>query len=170
MKRLTTLSATAMLLLAGCDQIPFLQGDKVEVSGNAASSNASTAGNGSTSADAGITSSRSLAGLTGGATAGQSGEGGKDPSGAIPAGSRGGIDPRLVGRWSDDGSCKDVVELHADGTFTGTNGGNGRWAVDGDQLVFWGPGGEVRLQLNSVGSDRIVNTDAQGNTGQTTRC
>ena len=166
MKTLSLLAATALLSLTACD---LLQGDTVEANGSAALVNAS-AGNASaaaTPADAGLTSSRSLAGLAGPANDG----GGKDPNAAIEAGaSQGVIDPRLVGRWSDSGDCKDAVELRPDGSFQTQNQLVGRWQVEGNQLVFSGNGNEVRLRLDSVEPNRIVNTDASGHTGQTLRC
>jgi hypothetical protein len=169
LRKLTLLAATALFVLTACDQIPFLQGDKVEANGSVAATNAA-AGNASAAAtpsDAGITSSRSLAGLA----AGNPDGGGKDPAAAIEAGARQGtLDPRLVGRWSDSGDCKDAVELRADGSFRTHNNLGGRWQVEGDFLVFSGNATEVRLRLDSVEPNRIVNTDAQGNTGQTTRC
>ena len=161
----TILLILAAGALAGCD---LLQGDKVEVSANVAAGNAAS-GNASASAapsSAGITSSRSLAGLTGGSSGG---DGGKDP-GAIPAGASQGVaDPRLVGRWTDTGDCKLTVELLPDGTFVSNNGG-GRWAVEGDTLVFSGNGRSYRMRLDSVEADRIVTTDQEGRAGQSTRC
>lgn len=167
MKPLTLLAATAMLALGGCDRIPFLQGGEVEA--NAATANAA-AGNASANVapgDAGITSSRSLSGLSGdpGANAGQSG---KDPN-AVQAGS-GRIDPRLIGRWTDNGDCKVAAELRPDGVFVAPNGAQGRWEVVGSDVVFRGAGGEFRLRLDAVESDRIVTTNQQGQTGGSTRC
>ena len=165
MRRPAILLTIVLLGLAGCD---FLQGDRVEVSGNVAATNAS-AGNASASANpssAGIGSSRSLAGLGGGGDPG----GGKDPQ-AIPAGaSQGVIDPRLVGRWTDNGDCKQASELRADGTFLSANGATGTWQLVGGELVFTGDGGEARLRVESVEQDRIVTTNAEGNTGASTRC
>ena len=168
MKRLTLLAVTAMLTLAACDQLPFLQGDKSE--GNAAAeTNGSAAGNASAAAapaSAGVTSSRSLAGLSGGGA-----DGGKDPATAIQAGaSQGTLDPRLVGRWSDTGDCKDAVDLRADGTFLAQNGGNGRWRVDGNNLVFFDEDQVVELQIEAIEPDRIVTTSAEGQTGPSIRC
>lgn len=169
MKRLL-LAATATLALAGCDRIPFLQGDRVEANlaaTNAASGNASaTAG----PSDAGITSSRSLAGLGGNSSGNTGGVGGKDPS-AVQAGSpQGAVDPRLAGRWTDTGDCKQAAELRPDGTFVAPNGAMGRWQVAGGDLVFTGAGGEFRLRLDSVEANRIVTTNREGQTGSSTRC
>lgn len=169
MNRKTLILLAAASALAGCD---LLQGDKVEVSGNVAATNASgNASAAATPASAGITSSRSLAGLTGGdgGTSDGAGDGGKDP-GAIPAGAAQGIvDPRLVGSWTDTGDCKVTVELRPDGSFVANNGG-GRWAVEGDVLVFSGNGQTYRLRLDRVEADRIQTTDQDGRTGQSTRC
>ena len=165
MRRPAILLTIVLLGLAGCD---FLQGDRVEVSGNVAATNAS-AGNASASASpssAGIGSSRSLAGLSGGGDAG----GGKDPQ-AIQAGaSQGAIDPRLVGLWTDNGDCKQASELRADGSFLSASGATGRWQLEGDELVFSGEGGEARLRIESIEPDRIVTTNAEGSSGPSTRC
>ena len=164
MKRQTVLAA--LLVLGACDQIPFLQGGGGE--GNLSAANAS-GGNASASAtpgDAGITSSRSLAGL-GNESGSQSG---KDPV-AIPAGSpQGQVDPRLVGRWTDTKDCQQTAELRSDGNFVAPNGAMGRWHVAGNQLVFIGDGGEFRLRLDAIEPDRIVTTNSQGQTAQSTRC
>ena len=164
----TLLLLPAACALAGCD---LLQGDKVEVSGNAAAN--ASAGNASAAAapaSAGITSSRSLAGLTGGSAGAAPSDGGKDPSGAIPAAATPGVvDPRLVGSWTDTGDCKATVELRPDGSFVANTGG-GRWAVEGDDLVFSGNGQTYRLRLDAVEADRISTTDQDGRSGQSTRC
>ena len=162
MKKLTLAAVSAMLALAACDQIPFLQGDRDQA--NAASTNAA-GGNAAAAADAGITSSRSLAGLGGN----QAGQGGKDP-GAVPAGAQGQADPRLVGRWTDNGDCKQSAELRPDGSFVAPNGATGGWSVTGDELTFTGANGEFRLHLDEVGPDRIVSTNQEGQRGISTRC
>jgi hypothetical protein len=169
MNKLTFLAVSA-LALAACDKIPFLGGDPVEANASVAGRN-SAAPSSNAVADAGVTSSRSLAGLSGAEAGG--GTAGKDPaaSDAIPASSsQGAVDPRFVGRWSDDGSCKDISELRADGAFRANNGAIGRWRVEGDELVFSGAGGVFRLHVDSIEPDRIVTTNAQGQSGATIRC
>ena len=173
MTRPILLAATASLALAGCDQIPFFRGSGGD--GNSAAANASS-GNASASApaNAGIGQSRSLAGLSGNqgqaGQGGQSGQGGKDPT-AIPASSsEGGVDPRLVGRWTDTGDCKAVTELRPDGTFVASGGGVGRWEVNGNELVFSGNGNEFRLRIESIEPGRVVTTTAEGQSGASTRC
>ena len=173
MTRPTLLAATALLAVAGCDQIPFFQGGGGNESANAANASAANA-SAAAPANAGIGQSRSLAGLSGsGGQAGQGaqgGQGGKDPT-AIPASSsEGGVDPRLVGRWTDTGDCKAVTELRPDGTFVASGGGVGRWAVNGNEIVFSGNGNEYRLRIESLEPGRVVTTSPEGQTGASTRC
>ena len=166
MKRSTLFVITALLALPACDKIPFLNGGN----GSADAGTAANASNTAAAADAGITSSRSLAGLSGGTESGSSPSGGKDPTATEAASTMGVADPRLVGRWSDSGKCTDAAELRADGTFLAANGATGRWAVAGNQLIFSGPGGEFRLRIDSVGPDRIMTTTQSGESGGSTRC
>lgn len=171
MSKSTLLAAIALLGLAACNRISVGQGGNDSANGSAAANAtaANSAGNVAV-ADAGITSSRSLAGLTGGSQSSGDG-GGKDPPGAVEArSSEGVIDPRLVGSWSDNGTCKDAAQLRADGTFQAQNGASGRWSLEGNQLVFRGGNGEFRLQVDSIQPDRIVTTTAQGQTGASIRC
>lgn len=168
MHKPTVVAAIALLALTACDRMPFGQGGNEAAAANAATANA--AGNTSAS-DAGVTSSRSLAGLMGGNQSSADTGGGKDPAGAVQVSSNDGvIDPRLVGSWSDSGTCKDAAELRADGTFVAHNGATGRWSLVGNQLIFRGNGGEFRLQVQSIQPDRIAVTDANGQTGGSIRC
>src|SRR5688572_32710989 len=121
MNHKTFLLLAAAGALAGCD---LLQGDKAEVSGNVAATNASGNAVAAAPSSAGLTSSRSLAGLTG---EGAPGAGGKDPAAIPAAAGQGVIDPRLVGRCTDTGDCKAVMELRPDGTFLASNGLVGTW-------------------------------------------
>lgn len=165
----TVLAATALLALTACDRMPFGQGGANETA--AASATTANASANTSASDAGVTSSRSLAGLMGGNSSGGDTGGGKDPAGAVQAGSNDGvIDPRLVGSWSDSGTCKDAAELRADGTFVAHNGATGRWSLVGNQLVFRGNGGEFRLQVESIQPDRISVTDSNGQRGGSIRC
>ena len=166
MKQLTILAATALLALTACDKIPFLNGGN----GSADAGNTANASNMAAAADAGVTSSRSLAGLSGGSESGATQGGGKDPTATQAASTEGVADPRLVGRWSDTGKCTDAAELRADGTFLAANGATGRWAVAGNQLIFSGPGGEFRLRIDSVEPNRIMTTTQEGQSGGSTRC
>ena len=162
MRKPILLAAIPMLAMAGCDGLPFFQGNQADTQANAANASGNAA-----AADAGLTSSRSLAGLGGNS----GGQGGKDPAaGAVQAGSQGAVDPRLVGRWTDTGDCKTVTELRPDGTFVATNGVTGRWMFSGDQLVFSRGSEEFRLRVDSIEPDRIVTTSAEGQTGPSSRC
>ena len=163
------LLAVSALALTGCDKMPFGGGGTVEANGSVAGTNAASTSN--AASDAGVTSSRSLAGL--GGSEGGSPDGGKDPAAAsaIPASaSQGGIDPRLVGRWSDNGSCNDISELRADGTFVANNGVTTRWSVVGDYIVFSTKERTIRLHIESVEPNRIVTTNEQGQSGPSIRC
>ena len=155
----------ATVALGACD---YFQGDRVEVTNDVANSSASAGNNSAVAppAGGGISSSRSLAGLSGGGAA----DGGKDPGGAIEAGSGGVIDPRFVGRWTDNGDCKQVMELRPDGTFLASTGVTGIWRVEGGELNFVTDDGVIPLRIEAVESDRIVTTNAEGNTGPSTRC
>jgi hypothetical protein len=158
------LASTAILALAGCDRLPFLGGGDVEANGSVAAGNGANASN--AAADAGITSSRSFAGL-GNDTQGQ---GGKDPAAVQTASAGGAVDPRLVGRWTDNGDCKVVTEFRPDGTFVASNGNVGNWAVEGNDLIFSRNGESMRLRLDSIEANRIVTTTPQGQSGPSTRC
>ncbi|MDQ4087265.1 MAG: hypothetical protein M3177_04515 [Pseudomonadota bacterium] len=164
----TMILGAALVALAGCDYVSLGTGGNENASSdaglNSGAANAQSAA--ATPADAGVTTSRSLAGLSG------DGGGGKDPAGGVmPAGAQGGIDPaQLIGRWTDDGDCKRDIEFRPDGTFRSYGGGEGSWEVAGDVLTLSGQGGTFRLQLQSVGPDAMVTVNEQGMQGQSTRC
>ena len=168
MSKAVILVAFACLGLAGCDRLGLGQGDPAAGNGSneAAAGNEAQAGNASRAAinDAGITRSRSFAGLTGGS------QSGKDPV-AVPAAAQGAIDPGLlVGRWSDDGNCKATFEFLADGTFRTFEGGGGGWSLDGPTLTLTGPGESMQITLRSIDSQRLVSVNPDGTFGQSTRC
>ena len=169
MKKVTIVVALAWLGLAGCDRLGFGQGNPADANrsadadaGNDSRADAAAAQNGIS--NAGITRSRTFAGLTGGGT------GGKDP-GAIPASAPGPIQSGLlVGRWSDDGNCKQDFEFLPDGTFRTFEGVEGGWSLDGETLTLTGPGDALQLTLRTLDADRLVVVNADGTTGQSTRC
>jgi len=169
MKKVTIVVALAWLGLAGCDRLGFGQKDPADTNGSAetdAGNDArADAGSANGISDAGITRSRSFAGLTGGGSTG-----GKDP-GAIPASAQGAIQPGLlVGRWSDDGNCKQDFEFLADGTFRTFEGVEGGWSLDGETLTLTGPADPLQVTLRTLDADRLVVVNADGTTGQSTRC
>lgn len=165
------LAAGVTWALVGCDYVNFSVGG--DEANGAATNSAAGAGNAQASsaartpADAGVTTSRSLAGLG----VGNAGTGGKDPSaGATPAGASA-IDPQLLlGRWTDDGDCKRDIEFRPDGTFRSYTGGEGRWVVEGDVLTLAGQGGSFELRLQSLDADTMMTLNAQGAVGRSTRC
>ncbi|HEV2865720.1 MAG TPA: hypothetical protein VGX37_04340 [Allosphingosinicella sp.] len=171
MNRAVILAGGLLLALAGCDYVSFGSGGK-DNSSAAAGSNASAAksaaAQGGAPADAGLTSSRSLAGLN----AGNAGNpaAGKDPM-SISAGSQASIDPSaLVGRWSDDAECKQEIELRSDGTFRSFTGGEGNWALSGDVLTLTGPNGAFQLRLQSATPEALTTINDQGQVGRSIRC
>lgn len=172
MKQTLLLTAVAALGLGGCDRL----GTDGNAVAEANTSNA-TAGNDSASqprqvvvSDAGVTRSRSFAGLLG------TQDGGKDPVDA-PAGqpladSGPAVDRAMfVGRWSDDGDCKMAVEFRPDGSFITADGGGGRWSLAGRTLTLTGGSdASLRFTVREVRGDRILYVDADGAAGQSTRC
>jgi hypothetical protein len=160
--------AGVALALGACDYVNFSVGGND--SNSAAANAAAGAGNAqaaTTPADAGVTTSRSLAGLG----VGNAGTGGKDPSaGSVPAGA-GAIDPQLLlGRWTDDGNCKRDIEFRPDGTFRSFTGGEGSWELSGDVLTLSGVNGNFQLRLQSLDPDTMMTVNPQGQLGRSTRC
>lgn len=171
MKKLSILAG--MMALAGCDYVSFSAGGGNET--NAATANAAAnsdntqASAGGEPASAGLTNSRSLAGLMGGNAGG--GGGGKDPAAGSTPASAGGIDPQLLlGRWTDDGDCKLDIEFRPDGTFRSYTGGEGSWSLAGNVLTLSGQGGTFRLQLQALDGDTMSTINEQGTRGRSTRC
>lgn len=168
MKRAWLIAGVAAMM-GGCDYVNFsVGGDEANsAAGNAAAPANAQASAGGTPAGAGVTTSRSLAGLG----VGNAGTGGKDPSaGATPAGASG-IDPELlVGRWTDDGDCKRDIEFRPDGTFRSYTGGEGSWELAGDVLTLTGVNGSFELRLQSLDDDTMMTLNPQGARGRSTRC
>lgn len=166
MTRLTMAATFLLLVLGGCDRLGLAGGT---TGAEAAADQAGTgtnqaAGNGARAApDAGLTSSRSLAGLTGAG-------GDKDPA-AVPAGSGAVIAPQmLVGRWADDEGCKQDVTLRPDGTFASYTGGEGTWSVDGDVLSLTGAEGTFAVRVQAIEGDIMTVVNADGSIGRSRRC
>lgn len=76
----------------------------------------------------------------------------------------------IVGFWTDDGDCTDVIEMHSDGTFTTADGARGNWALDGDRLTMSGPGGSITATVHFDDRDTITLVHTDGSTAQSTRC
>lgn len=172
MRGLTILTVVALLGLTGCDQLGFGLGGKPDDNQSAASnaSNATASADGKPAngagapADAGVTTSRSLAGLTGGDA------GGKDPV-AVPA-SSGAIVERaaLIGDWADDEACKSLISLGPDGTFRSADGGQGTWRLNGDVLTLSGPGGNYVVRIQSIDGGLLTVVNPDGSIGRSRRC
>lgn len=77
---------------------------------------------------------------------------------------------RLVGRWSESPDCASGFEFRADGSFTVTEGGEGRWALDGDVLTLTGDNGSARVRLRQLDDRGMVALDEQGRTSHSVRC
>lgn len=90
---------------------------------------------------------------------------------SLPASAIAALDPSaFVGRWTDNGDCGEVTELQADGIFIAPNGAIGNWAVEGDILKIWGPGGTISWTVEFDGPDTIVLTSSDGSVSRSTRC
>ena len=74
----------------------------------------------------------------------------------------------LVGFWTDDGDCTNVIEFRPDGTFH-TSGGTGLWVLTGDKLIFQGTR-MVSARLLAPDQDTIILIHPDGSIGRSTRC
>jgi hypothetical protein len=74
----------------------------------------------------------------------------------------------LVGRWTDDGNCGNVIEFRSDGTFVLSDGG-GRWRLEGERLSFIGER-IITARARSVGRDRVILIYDDNSLGQSIRC
>lgn len=75
----------------------------------------------------------------------------------------------VVGRWTDNGDCSDVVEFMADGSFRTTGGATGRWTLAGDRLTFQGAS-SINTRVAARSRDEITLTHDDGSVGASTRC
>ena len=76
----------------------------------------------------------------------------------------------LIGRWGDNGDCTKDVVLRADGTFSSYTGGEGRWVLAGNRLVFTGANGEYVLRVARDGNGMLIITNPDGSVGRSQRC
>lgn len=161
-------AAAGLLVLAGCDRLGFgapagnqVSANQVNAVAEANQSGGKDPATGTPAASAGVTTSRSLAGLNG-----NSPTGGKDPTGLAGA-----VDPALlVGSWTDDGDCSREIVIRSDGTFRHFNGGEGEWQLDGDVLTFSGNEGSITLRVQSLDQQALVAANPDGTLGRSTRC
>ncbi|TMJ19978.1 MAG: hypothetical protein E6G92_09540 [Alphaproteobacteria bacterium] len=155
MKVLALASAAVLITLAGCNQRGAGANDS---SANAAAGNAS---GGKDSANGNSAASNEIAGVSGG----------KDSGGAAPAGTGPVTLDRafVVGRWSDDGDCSDVIEFTQDGRFITANGAGGLWNLDGDRLTMTGRA-TATIRLSPIDQNTMTVINADGSLGRSTRC
>ena len=167
MRAATMLAATALIALAGCNQLGGIFGGGGEADTNQAQANASSNGSKDPAAgndqvaDAGVTSSRSFQPLAG-----------SDGGDKVPTVAGQGFDPSLlVGRWGDFGDCsKNVIEIAADGTFRAGNGGVGAWRLDGNRLTFSGDQATITMTVQSLDSNGLTAIQPNGQLGRSQRC
>jgi hypothetical protein len=153
MKRIAILAAAAAILaLAGCNR-----GNVSNASANAAAGNAAAPKPADGAANATQT-----------ADAGKLNEGG----GAVPAASSGGVRldrTFMMGRWTDDNDCGNVIEFNQDGGFVAANGGTGLWNLDGDQLTMSGRE-TATIRVVPIDQNTMTVVNADGSLGRSTRC
>jgi hypothetical protein len=146
-------SAAFLAALAGCNQ----------GGGNAANGASNAVGNASGGKDG--------AGNSAAANPGAEATGGKDGAAAPAASGAVNLDRTfLVGRWSDDGNCDDVIVFNQDGSFVTDNGnGGGLWNLDGDRLTMTGRA-TATIRLAPIDQNTMTVINADGSLGRSTRC
>ena len=75
----------------------------------------------------------------------------------------------LIGTWTDNGDCGNVINFLSDGRFNVASG-SGRWTLVGERLTFHGNAGERGARARRVGPDRIILLQDDGSIGQSIRC
>lgn len=153
MKGIAILAAGAALLaLAGCNR------------GMIANTSANASGNASTPKPADGAANQAA---TQTADAGKLNQGG----GAVPASSSGIQLDRtyMLGRWTDNDDCGDVIEFTQDGRFIAANGGTGLWNLDGDRLTMSG-NGTATIRVVAIDQNTITVVKDDGSLGRSTRC
>lgn len=75
----------------------------------------------------------------------------------------------LVGQWTDNGDCNNVIQFRGDGRFVLSNGQMGKWSLKGDQLSF-SSASTVTSKIEVVNADEVKLTHKDGSTGGSTRC
>jgi hypothetical protein len=154
MKGIAIVAAAAVVLtLAGCNR----GATNANATANAAAGNAAKPADGAAANQAAAQT----------ADAGKLNEGG----GAVPA-SSGTIRldrTFLLGRWTDDNDCDNVIEFNQDGGFVAANGGTGLWNLDGDRLTMTG-NQTATLRVVPIDQNTMTVINADGSLGRSTRC
>ena len=154
MKGIAILAATAaMLSLAACNR-----------AGTNANATANASGNSAAPKPGGAAANQAAPQT---ADAGKLNQGG----GAVPAASSTVQLDRtyVMGRWTDDGDCNNVIEFSQDGGFTAANGGTGLWNLAGDRLTMTGRS-TATLQIVPIDQNTMTVVNADGSLGRSTRC
>jgi hypothetical protein len=92
--------------------------------------------------------------------------------GAIPATSSGTVNldrTFLLGRWTDDNDCSNVIEFRQDGGFVAASGGTGLWNLEGDELTLSG-NQTATLRIRPIDQNTMTVINADGSLGRSTRC
>ena len=148
-----TAAAAALLALAGCNR----------------GMNANMSANG-----AGNAAAPKPADGAGNQAAPQTADAGKlnAGGGAIPATSSGAVQldrTFMLGRWTDDNDCGNVIEFTQDGRFIAANGGTGLWNLDGDRLTMSGRD-TLTIRVVPIDQNTMTVVNADGSLGRSTRC
>lgn len=151
-----TAAAAALVGLSACDMLGLNKGGE---------SNASAASNVAAPANA-TAPANAAADASGGAGGKPAGEAGATPASAPFSGE---VNTAfLIGRWTDNNDCNNVVEFRSDGTYT-TPAGDGMWSLNGDRLTFQGSS-TVSAQVAAPDANTIMLTHDNGTLGRSTRC
>ena len=76
----------------------------------------------------------------------------------------------LVGRWGDNGDCRQDVTLNADGSFTSYTGGEGQWTLNGGTMSMAGKQSTQQVQVEVIDQDHVRITNPDGSIGTSQRC
>jgi len=76
----------------------------------------------------------------------------------------------LVGRWGDNGDCRQDVTLNADSSFTSYTGGEGQWSLDGSTMSMAGKESTQQVQIEVIDQDHVRITNPDGSVGTSQRC
>lgn len=74
----------------------------------------------------------------------------------------------IVGRWTDDGNCANIITFSADGTFRLPSGG-GTWRLAGERLTFTGAISRSVI-IRAMGRNRMILIHPDNSIGQSIRC
>lgn len=148
-------AAAAMLSMAGCNRA----GTSTNSTANSAAGNASAPKPADGAANVAAPQTADASKLNQG-------------GGAVPATSSGTIQldrTYIMGRWTDDNNCNNVIEFTQDGRFIAANGGTGLWNLEGDRLTMSG-NGTATLRVVPIDQNTITVVKADGSLGRSTRC